>query len=267
VTDRGPLLASLVLVAVAACSPGGVGSAGAEAVDLEVYAAASLRTALEQVKPAYEAANPGTILTVSTDSSSALETKIEQGAPADVFLSADTTTPQRLVDGGLASGDVMPFAGNALTIIVPDDNPAGIRTPADLANDGIRIVAAGDAVPITTYATRLLDNLSLEPGYPADFAARYAANVVSREDNVSAVVTKVELGEGDAGIVYLTDAKRSATVGTVEVPAHANLRATYGGVIVRASPDQGAAAAFLAWLAGSEGQAILARLGFLPAGR
>ena len=122
-------------------------------------------------KTAYEAANPGTTLTVSTDSSAALETKIEQGAPADVFLSADTTNPQKLVDGGFASGDVTPFAGNALTIIVPGDNPAGIRTPADLAKPGVKIVAAGRCG--ADHAVR--DPARRQPRQgarvPADFAA------------------------------------------------------------------------------------------------
>jgi molybdate transport system substrate-binding protein len=263
VTRRRLVAASLVGLTVAACSTGG-GSPGAAGVDLEVYAAASLKEALEQVETAYEAAHPGTTLTVSTDSSAALETKIEQGAPADVFLSADTTNPQKLVDAGLSAGDVTPFAGNLLTIIVPGDNPAGIQTPADLARSGVKIVAAGAAVPIARYATQLVDNLAGESGYPADFAARYAGNIVSQEDNVAGIVTKVELGEGDAGIVYVTDAKGAEKVATIAVPDSANLPATYGGVVVRASPDQEAAAAFLAWLAGSEGQVVLAKLGFLP---
>jgi molybdate transport system substrate-binding protein len=261
--NRGGLVAALAAL-VMGC---GSGSPSALTVDLEVYAAASLKQAMAGVETAYEAANSGLTVTVSTDSSAALATKIEQGAPADVFLSADTTNPQKLVDGGFASGDVMPFAGNALTIIVPGDNPAAIRTPADLATPGVKIVAAGETVPITTYATQLVENLAGSPGYPADFAAAYAVNVVSEEDNVSGIVTKVALGEGDAGIVYVTDAVGADSVTTVDVPASANVRATYGGVVVKSSAEQDAAAAFLAWLAASEGQAVLAELGFLPPAR
>jgi molybdate transport system substrate-binding protein len=262
------VLAPALALIVVACSSGRGASATAEpAAELEVYAAASLKKALERVETAYEAANPGTNLTVSTDSSAALEAKIEQGAPADVFLSADTTNPQKLVDGGFAAGDIEPFAGNALTIVVPTDNPGRIQTPADLARPGVKIVAAGDKVPITKYATQLVDNLAKESGYPADFGAGYEANVVSQEDNVSGIVTKVELGEGDAGIVYVTDAKGSDEVATVAVPDSANVPATYGGVVVKSSRDPDAASAFLAWLAGTEGQAVLADLGFLPPGR
>ena len=258
-----------LVAALAALAAGCAGSAGdpGAAVDLELYAAASLRQAMGPVETAYEAANPGVTLTVSTDSSSALATKIEQGAPADVFLSADTANAQRLVDGGFASGDVTPFAGNALAIIVPADNPSSIRTPADLAREGTKIVAAGDSVPITAYATQLLANLAREAGYPPDFAAAYAANIVSEEDSVSGIVTKVELGEGDAGIVYVTDAAGSEAVSTVPIPASANVPVAYGGVVVGTSPDQEAAAAFLRWLAGAEGQAVLAKLGFLPPAR
>ena len=232
--------------------------------DLTIFGAASLKAALKAVTSTYETANPGTTITVSTDSSAALETQIEQGAPADVFLSADTANPQKLVDAGLASGDPVPFAGNELTIIVPDDNPAGITAPADLANDGLRIIAAGDEVPITKYATRLVENLAGLPGAPADFADAYAANIASKEDNVSAVVAKVALGEGDAGIVYATDAAAADGVATIDLPDSANVPATYAGVVVGASPNQPAATAFLDWLAGPEGQAVLAEFGFLP---
>jgi len=119
--------------------------------ELVVFAAASLRRAVEQAAAAFEASHPGTTVTVSTDSSSALATQIEQGAPADVFLSADTTNPQKLVDGGFAADPATPFAANALTVVTPTDNPAGLASSADLAQPGVRIIAARDAVPITPH--------------------------------------------------------------------------------------------------------------------
>ena len=259
-----PLLATVAVscLVLGACSA----SSGAESrSELTVFGAASLKAALEAAGTAYEGANPGTAITVSTDSSAALETQIEQGAPADVFLSADTTNPRKLVDAGLAAGEPVAFAGNKLTIIVPADNPAGIAAPTDLAKDGLQIIAAGDEVPITKYATQLVENLAGQPGAPAGFAASYAANIASREDNVSAVVAKVGLGEGDAGIVYVTDAAAAEGVATIDVPDSANVPATYAGVVVGASPHQAAAAAFLEWLAGPDGQAVLTEFGFLPA--
>jgi molybdate transport system substrate-binding protein len=268
-----------VLLASAACSGGAPSppndastdpepqaspSLSTEPVELTVFGAASLKGALERVKTVYEAAHPGLTVTLATDSSVALRTQIEQGAPADVYLSADTTNAQALVDAGLADGLAVPFAGNVLTIIVPPDNPAGIETPADLARTGVKIVAAGDEVPIARYAAQAVGNLARLDGYPADFAAAYAANIVSREDNVKAVVAKIELGEGDAGIVYATDAAASESVSSIEIPADANVPASYAGVVVGATRHADAARSFLDWIAGPDGQAILAEFGFLP---
>ncbi len=282
--SRPAVLISVALLVLTACSSGGASPSAsgvpsappsvapaspsaapsADAVELTVFGAASLKGALETAKAAYETANPGTTLTLSTDSSSALETQIEQGAPADVFLSADATNPKKLVDAGLADGAAVTFAANELTIIVPADNPAAISTPADLAKTGVKVIAAGDEVPITKYATELVENLAKEAGYPANFVAAYSANIASKEDNVKAVVAKIELGEGDAGIVYVTDAKASTKVTTVGVPDSANVPATYDGVVVKASRNAAAAKAFLDWFAGPDGQAILGGLGFLP---
>jgi molybdate transport system substrate-binding protein len=239
-------------------------SAASQPVDLTIFAAASLSGVLDKAKAAYEASNPGTTLTISMDSSSALETQIEQGAPADIFLAADTTNPKKLVDGGLAAGEAVAFAGNKLTIVVPTDDPGGIATPADLAKQGVKVVAAGDEVPITKYAKQLVENLAKQSGYPADFEAAYTANVVSKEDNVKAVIAKIELGEGDAGIVYVTDAKASTKVKTVDVPDDANVPATYAGVVVKASGHAEAAQNFLGWLASPDGQAVFGTFGFLP---
>ena len=265
---------AVVALLLAACSsaatpspsaaPASSAPTGAAAGSLTIYGASSLKPVLAKIQTAYGATNPGVTFTISTDSSSALETKIEQGAPADVFLSADTSNPQKLVDKGLVAGGIVKFAGNLLTVIVPTANTAGIRTPADLAKSGVKVIAAGDTVPITKYATTLVANLAKQSGYPADFAARYAANIASKEDNVAGIVSKLELGEGDAGIVYVTDAKASAKVTTIAVPDGANVPATYGGAVIKASANAAAAQAFLAWLAGPDGQAILATVGFLP---
>jgi molybdate transport system substrate-binding protein len=232
-------------------------------VELTIYGAASLKGALEEARTAYEAANPGVMLAISTDASSALATKIEQGAPADVLLSADTTNPERLAAAGLTNGPAIVFAGNRLAVVVPKGNPAGITTPADLARPGVKVIAAGAAVPITQYADQVVANLAQEPGYPTDFAAAYQANVVSREDNARAVVAKLELGEGDAGIVYASDAGASAKVQTVALPDASNVVATYAGVVVGTTRHAVAAGAFLTWLAAPEGQAILGSFGFL----
>ena len=260
-------MSGLLLVAaiVSACSTGSSSSPSPSAsVELTVYGASSLKGALDAVKTAYATVAPGVTLTIATDASSTLRTQIEQGAPADVFLSADQTNPKALVDAGLADGPAVDFAGNLLTVIVPTANPGAIATPADLAEPGAKIIAAGEDVPITKYATQVVAKLAAQPGYPAGFVAAYDANVVSKEDNVKAVVAKIELGEGDAAIVYVTDAKASTKVKTIEIPAAANVPATYAGLVVKASPHAAAAHAFLTWLAGPDGQKVLAGFGFLP---
>ena len=266
-----PLAALAASLLLAACTPAsttpspGRGTSPPAAVELTVFAAASLKGVLEEAGTAYQASVPGTVLTITTGSSATLRAQIEQGAPADVFLSADSANPAALVAAGLADGAAVDFAGNDLVVIVPKGDPAGIATPADLARDGVKIVAAGTGVPITKYAGQVVDRLAAQAGYPLDFATRYAANVVSREDDARAVLVKIELGEGDAAIAYRTDAQSSGKVSVVEIPDAANVIATYAGVVVLTSRHAGAGHAFLAWLAGPEGRAILAAFGFRAA--
>jgi molybdate transport system substrate-binding protein len=229
-----------------------------------VFAAASLTDAFEGLRAPWSAAHPGSELIMAFDSSSALRALIEQGAPADVFAAADTEHPGALIDGCLARGPVTAFAHNTLVVVVPSDDPASIASPADLARPGVRIVAAGPRVPITRYVAGTLSRLAEQPGYPPGFAAAVAANVVSEEDNVRAVLARVELGEADAAIVYATDAAASDAVATIEIPAEANARATYGAVTLVASPRLALAETFLDFLIGAQAQAVLARHGFLP---
>ena len=229
---------------------------------LTVLAASSLANTLPDLAAAWKTSHPNTVLVTSTGATSALRTQIEQGSPADVLLGADTTNAQALIDEEDGVGPLTKFATNVLTVIVPTSNPKGIQTPADLAKPGVCIIGAGAAVPITKYATQLVTNLSQLPDYGADFATKYAANVCSQEDNVGAVVNKVSLGEGDAAIVYVTDAKSAQNIATIAVPAGSNVVATYGGVAVTASPYASTAADFLTWLRGSDAQAVLAAHGF-----
>ena len=258
------LAAIVVMVAGCSMTSRAATDPAAKPVELTVYAAASLKGVIEAARTAYEAATPGTSITLSTDASSTLRTQIEQGAPADLFLSADEQNPAALVDAGSTDGPAIDFAGNGVVVIVPTGDTTGIDTPADLARPGVKVIAAGADVPIAKYATRSVIALSLESVYPPDFAARYDANVVSREDNVKAVVAKIELGEGDAAIVYVTDAKASAKVRTIPIPPAANVPVAYAGVVLKSAAHVAAGHAFLSWLAGPGGQAVLARFGFLP---
>jgi molybdate transport system substrate-binding protein len=259
---RAPaLIFSVVLVLLAALAGC---SAGSQPVNLTVLGASSLKTALDQVKAQYEAAHTGTTLTISTGASSALKTQIDQGVAADLFLSADATNPQALADAGHTDGGPEPFASNVLAIIVPDGNPAGIASPADLARPGLRIVGAGDDVPITKYANQAVDKMAALPGYPSGFVEAYHANIVSREENVGAVTSKIDLGEGDAAIVYVTDAKTGG-LQTIDIPPEVNVLASYNGVVLKKSANTAAARTLFDWIKGSAGQKILTDLGFLSA--
>lgn len=228
---------------------------------LSVFGAASLREALGAATEAYEEAT-GFAATVATDSSTTLRTQLEQGAHADVFLSADTTNPEALVVAGLADGEAVPFAGNALAIVTPADNPAGLASPFDLATPGLKVIAAGESVPISGYAATLLERLAALPGAPADLVVGYGANVVSREDNVGAVLSKIELGEGDVAIVYASDTHGSTSIARIEIPSGAGVIAAYAGIVPSSADDPAGGHAFLDWLAGREGQAILRAFGF-----
>jgi molybdate transport system substrate-binding protein len=257
------LAVALMVALLAACSADATEGAPSQAISITVLAASSLQAAFTAAARLYEGSHPDTTLTFGFDASSALGTKIEQGAPADLFASADLINAQKLVQDGFAIGPVQPFAGNRLAIVVPGDNPAQIESPLDLARPGVRLVAAGEDVPISVYATQLISALARQPGYPPGFATKVAANVASREDNVAAVVAKVALGEGDAGIVYQTDAVASSNLKEIPLPAGANVSVSYAAVVVKGSSHPDAARAFLAWLSGSDGRAVLARFGFV----
>jgi molybdate transport system substrate-binding protein len=265
------VLATLAAIAavIAACTQASEARSnapsGQASAELTVLAAASLTDAGAALEAAYEDANPGIDLTFSFDSSSALRGQVEAGAAADLFLSADAQNAQTLEDAGLTTGEQVPFASNLLAIVVPSDNPGGVETWQDLANPGLPIIAAGEDVPIQQYADEAVANLGAEADAPEGYADAVAANIVSREDNVRAVLARIELGEGDAAIVYVTDAASSDAVEAVEIPDPANVPATYVGVVLSETHAEGAAAAFLAWLTEVEAQGILADFGFAPA--
>lgn len=257
------LLALFTAVLVTACSPIGTASTGPASGPLTVFAAASLHDVVAALAQPFMQVS-GLRIESSTDASSTLRVQIEQGAQVDAFLSADTRNPDALATEGLIDGSVVTFARNSLVIIVPRTNPAGIRTPWDLARPGVKVIAAGDSVPISSYATRLVDALAQLPAAPPAFAAAVDANVVSREDNVTAVVTKIALGEGDAAIVYGSDAVTSASVTVIPLPSGIQVVATYAGAVPTTARNRAGGRRFLDWLTSPAGQALLAPFGFSP---
>jgi molybdate transport system substrate-binding protein len=226
-------------------------TAPAVAGNITVFAAASLTDAFTEVGAAFTKANPRAKATFSFDASSALVQQITQGAPADVFASADTANMDKLVSAGLNGTQPQIFATNVLTIIVPPGNPKGIKAVADLASSDLKVVVCAPEVPCGKYAQQIFD------------AAKVTVKPVSLEQNVKGVVTKVTAGEADAGIVYETDV--SATKGKadmVKIPTEINVVAKYPIASTKTSKETDVDAAFISFLLGSDGQAIMAKYGF-----
>jgi molybdate transport system substrate-binding protein len=199
----------------------------------------------------FEAANPGTNVTLSFAGSSDLVTQITQGAPADVFASADTRNMDKLKGGGLVDGEPRNFATNTLTIVVPPGNPAGITGFGDLARSGVKVVACASQVPCGT-ATKAIEQ---ETGT--------TLTPVSEESSVTDVLGKVTSGEADAGLVYVTDARSAgAKVKEIPFPEAAKAINTYPVAAVKGARNKPVADAFVEFVLGAEGQAALAAAGF-----
>lgn len=234
---------------------------------LTVYAAASLTDAFAALGRALEAQRPGLTVRFNFAGSQQLALQLQQGAPADVFASADQRWMRSASEHGLVQGTPTVFARNRLVVLLPRANPGRIARLEDLARPGIKLVLAAEAVPAGRYSREMLHNLAREPGYTADYDRRVLANVVSEEENVRGVVAKVQLGEADAGVVYGTDvtpAVGRATV-TLEVPATSNVLAEYPLAVLRSARNPAAARAFINLVASDAGQRILRQHGFLAA--
>lgn len=235
--------------------------------ELTVFAAASLTAAFKDVGAAFEDANSGVDVTFNFAGSPALRTQVEEGAPADVLALADNKNMQAALDKKLVAQAGRTFARNRLVIAVPSANPGEISAPVDLANGGLKLVLAQEDVPVGNYARESLGNMEADATFGAGFRDRVLANVVSNEPNVKAVVTKVQLGEADAGIVYATDitGDLKGTVTAIPIPDEFNVVATYPVSVVSDAKEPEIAAAFIDFLLSAAGQAILEEHGFTGA--
>jgi molybdate transport system substrate-binding protein len=242
--------ATLVLAACGGDDDPGGGSGGGSAGELRVFAAASLTGAFTELGRRYTAANGGAEVAFNFAGSQALATQIQQDAPADVFASADVANMDKVRD---LVGTPQNFASNLLQIVVEQGNPKDVRSLQDLASGDLKVVLAAEEVPAGKYAKQVLDQ------------AGVGVRPVSQEDNVKAVVTKVSLGEADAGIVYVTDvAAGGDKVEGVDIPEGQNVVATYPIATVKASKAQDQAQAFMDLVLSAEGQQVLEEHGFLP---
>lgn len=225
---------------------------------LVVFAASSLTDAFPDIESAFEA-RAAVDVQLTFGGSQTLRLQIEQGAPAAVFASANRAHMQALVDGGRVDGP-QTFAHNRLVIAVPREG-SPVQAFADLSR-AERLVIGTDAVPVGRYARQMLDKAGADPALGPAFVAAVRARIVSEESNVRLARAKVELGEADAAIVYRTDVEAAERIAAVPIPEALDVPVGY--VIGTVPGSDAAAAAFVRFVTGPDGQAILRRHGFAP---
>ncbi len=239
---------------VAACgSTNSVGTASPSALGgtVNVFAAASLTAAFNAEGHAFQQAHSGVTVQFNYAGTPTLVTQIEQGAQADVFASADTTNMDKLKGDGFTTGSPATFAHNVLEIVVAPGNPKNIQSLADLAKPGVVYISEGPTVPAGKYSLQALQK------------AGVTVTPKSLETDVKSVVSKIELGEADAGIVYTTDVKAAGDkVSGVAIPDQYNVVATYPIAAVKGTRNYAAAGAFIAFVLSSNGQSIHESYGF-----
>lgn len=239
-------------------------SGGEAKLPVTVMAAASLSEAFKEIGVLYEAKYGRT--SYSFGASNTLRAQMEHGARADVFASANRKEMDLAVKAGLVdAASVKIFVRNKLAILIPKGNPGAVKNSGDLAKPGLKIVVAAEQVPVGKYTLEMLDKLAVDPARGTGFKDKVLANVVSREDNVKAVVTKVRLGEADAGVAYVSDISGDARaeLALVEVPEESNVVAEYPIAVLAKPLNADGAAAFVKLVLSEEGQAILAKRGFI----
>jgi len=248
------------------CASRPAGTATAEPVEITVSAAASLTEAFTEISGQYEAANPGTRVLLNFGGSQELAQQIVQGAEVDVFASANQKQMGVvLADKVLPEDAAAVFAGNRLVVIYPQDNPGNLSALDDLSRPGLKLVFAGVEVPVGQYSIEFLDLAEQSGDFPPRFKVAVLDNVVSYENNVRSVLTKVSLGEADGGIVYTTDAASvDGEIGTLEIPAELNVNADYWILALPDSQHPEQANPFVEFVLSARGQQILEKYGFLP---
>lgn len=267
------LLITLPVLIVASCT----GSLGFFAVSgdadtdpnqsLTVFAAASLIEAFNEMREKYEAENPGAQIIINYAGSQQLAQQLSQGAPADVYASADRDQMENVIRSGrVQQGDELEFIRNQLAVILPKDNPGQIEDVSDLANTGLEIVLADGAVPVGHYSLQMLEKIDQSGIYGAGYKEHVLNNVVSYEENVRAVLSKILLGEADAGIVYLSDVFET-DAGLILVPDRVNVTASYYIAPISDSSNKDRARDFVEFIISPAGQDILASYGFNQQGK
>ena len=247
---------SSVATGDATASTGSSGSAAS--AELTVSGASSLTEAFTDIGTSFEQQHPGVKVTFNFGPSDGLAAQIDEGAPVDVFASASRTWMDDVEKNGPGVTGRADFAKNRLAIIVPVDNPANIQSLDDLTKPGVKLVLAAEGVPAGDYARQIFDN--------AGITGETMANVVSNEEDVKAVITKLLSGDADAGIGYVTDVTHDVAdqVQLVKIPDDVNVIATYPIAVIKGSKEADLAQQFVDYVLG-DGQQTLAGYGFLPA--
>jgi molybdate transport system substrate-binding protein len=263
---RTLLLVAVVAVTLVGCSGSSTGrGAGEQEGDtLRVFAATSLTDAFGELAKTFEEDNPGVEVRLNLESSTTLLAQIQQGAPADVYGSSAEEEMDKAVKDGLVAGEPKIFAKNREVIMVPEANPANVRSLRDLAEPGIKLVLAEEGVPAADYAVEILGKASARygDGYKADVLS----NVVSREADVRAAVGRVALGDADATFGYASDYTPDIRerVGVIEIPEELNIVATYPIAALKASRNPELARKWVDLVVSEEGQRVLEEWGFEP---
>src|SRR5581483_4363120 len=232
--------------------------------ELTVFAAVSLTEPFTEIGKRLELSHPGLKVVYNFGGSQALRTQLEQGAYADVFASADAAQMEQAKKSNVVQGESPIFVKNRLVVVVPKNDKAKITTFCDLGKPGVKLDLANAKVPVGNYSRQAVAKASAECG--ADFERRTLQNIVSEEENVKQVVTKIQLGEADAGIVYVSDVtpRVSKDVQAITIAGAYNQVATYPIAVTKEVRNSAAAQAFIGFVLSTEGQAILKAHGFIP---
>ena len=233
---------------------------------ITVFAAASLTDVVNEIGRIFEENNPNVQFIYNYAGSQQLAHQISQGAPVDVFLSANQVQAEAVLEVGRArQEDILPFAGNHLVIAVPAVSQGLVATFSDLARPELKLVVAAPEVPAGRYFTEVLEKAGSDAAWGEEFVLSVKANIVSYEENVRAVLSKVILGEADAGIVYYSDALLAGAeqVGWIEIPAAINTQATYYIVPIDEALSDPAVGEYVQFILSDEIQPVLAEFGLL----
>ena len=256
------MLCTLLLVACGGPASSTV-TATPSPVTLNVFAAASLTGSFTAIASKYQQAHPNVTIKFNFAGTQILEQQIANGAPADVFASADLANMKKASDAGLV-GNSQVFAKNRLTVIIPAGNPGHFNSLHDLANKGVKIDIEAPTVPAGKYSLQVLEKMALSPQYGPAYVSAVKANFVSLETDVKSVVTKVQLGEVDAGCVYVTDATAAGDkVKTIAIPDEFNVIAQYPIAVTKSSTHASDAQAFVQYILSKDGQDVLQQYGFI----